>query len=54
MVLVTLGAYKAGKDKVKSDVKGETIEKVKDAKDARDKLNSDPEYANRVRDEFRR
>lgn len=54
LTLVTLGAYRSGKNKVELEVTNETLKQIEKAKRARAELESDPEFAKRVRERFQR
>lgn len=54
MALITLGAYRAGKDRAEVETNEEVLDDIYVANKARDRLDADPEYAERVRKRFTR
>ena len=54
MALITLGAYRAGKDRTQVETNEEVLDDIYVANKARDRLDADPEYAERVRKRFTR
>lgn len=52
-LLVPFLAYKAGEEEVKKDATLKALEEMRDAKALQERLDSDPDFAKRVRDEYR-
>lgn len=54
VALIAFGIYNQGKEVGEAKVDKEVLDDVYEAKEARDKLRSDAEYADSVRDKFTR
>lgn len=54
VALIAFGIFNQGKQVGEAKVDKEVLDDVYEAKEARDKLRDDPEYADRVRDRFTR